>query len=1112
MASYFSSFHPAARSRLGKGLEVLRPEEVGVAEPSGVHHQRPLPVRVLAVALSVLLFLTSSPPLFAITMGQIKAGVAGSSGGGQGSSPSLQNAGSASAALTAALTKKSQQQAANVVTAMQKLQQQAAKSASGNLPVGSTVPNGLQVGGLEPFVGKNTDGSLKSGFEANGKPITTTWNGAAIAPSSVPANAANPNYVNIKQNSQNAYLYWNSFNVGAKSTVNFDQSKGGQNSGNWIAFNKVMSASDPSRIFGNISAQGQVYILNQNGILFHNGSTVNTRGLVASTLPINENLAGDALNKIAGRGIANNPDAQFLFTSLAVPSGRNDKNGFDPSKTIYGAKASPGDVVVEKGASIVSPVNSAGVGGLVALVGPNVRNEGFINTPGGQTILASGLQVALLPHPSSDPSLRGMDVMVGKVGDPAVTPLNSPLNGTAGSVINNGLVSAPEGNITLAGKAITLGSLPADPSAPLNGGQKIGSVLDSATSVSLNGRIDLLASYGATKNALFGQQGPAYLQGSTGLINLDSGSVLRILPDSSSSATVVGSSLALNSIVNLLGQSIYFGQGAVLEAPGAVKTAGALSQNGDALSYGVTLAAGQWFSSDPSSASRLLPAEGQIYLESGSVIDVSGSTGVEVNSSQNYLTLQLRGPELADSPLQRIGPIRAKDITVDGRIAGTPDGQILNFPTVADAYAAYLKGDVAWIGTPLGNAAGYAGLIQRGVGQLTQTGGSVSLSAGDAVVMQPGALVNVSGGWSRYSGGNFAATKLITTDGRIVDIAKATPDQTYSGIWKETPQLAEDSYVNGSSGGSLSIAVPAMALQGDLYGVNVTGARQLRSSPTGSMLPGLSSLNLSFQGTALLKNLAGNFDPVTVSSPVPPTVTFSDAVTAAAPAPSFSIDPETGLPMPLMGSVSPDVTLPTSLISSRGFGKLGITDHDGKVAIPAGVVLDFPSLGSLEVNASLIDVSGSVIAPGGSVSLTADRVPTTLANGLSLIPDGVLNQPLLDVFFSKVDGAGLKEGEKVYQYGSLPGNGTINVIDPYNQSGSPDASWNVPLDQLEPLKTGLVSVAKGSVISTAGLVVDDYSALSENAFGLPSTVGGGKINISAYTVSLAGGSQLDVSG
>jgi len=120
----------------------------------------------------------------------------------------------------------------------------AAKASASGSAAG--VPNGLKNGWLEPHV---VGGS--QGIAADGTPNTTSWSGASMA-----TKAGNPN-VEITQTSQNAYLYWNHFNVGPATTVNFDQGKGAQNSGEWIAFNKVMSATDPSRIFGQIKAQGR---------------------------------------------------------------------------------------------------------------------------------------------------------------------------------------------------------------------------------------------------------------------------------------------------------------------------------------------------------------------------------------------------------------------------------------------------------------------------------------------------------------------------------------------------------------------------------------------------------------------------------------------------------------------------------------------------------------------------------------------------------------------------------------------------------------------------------------------------------------------------------------
>ncbi len=929
------------------------------------------PVRAVASVLTALLFLTSSPPLLAITMGQIKAGSTSGSGG-QGSAPNLVNAGAASAALTAALARQDIAKGNAVVSAMTKLQAQAAKAAKANpasvLPNGQTVNgdtavyNGLKAGWLEPYVKGERAGIV------NGTAVTTSWSGASITPSQNAANAANPNYVNIQQTSQNAYLYWNKFNVGPATTINFSQKGNNGDPGNWIAFNKVMSATDPSHIFGNITAQGQVWILNQNGLLFHNGSTVNTHTLVASTLPINRNLAGDALDGVTGRGIANNPDNQFLFSGLKLSSGKNGPTpSFDPSLGSVPQSATPGDVVVETGASIVSPPNSAGVGGLVALVGPNVRNDGTISTAGGQTVLAAGLQVALNPHASKDPSLRGMDVVVGAVRDARLDdpdPLVQagavvPLAGDAGNAVNDGLISFDRGNATMAGKSVIQGSLPDDSLSPVNGGRSIGAVLDSSTSVSLNGRVDLVASYGTMINSAYttdGLNGPAYYQGSTGLVELGSRSVLRILPEWGSDDTVIGNSLALNSLVDIIGRNIHLGNGSVLLAPGAVESLDAngkplaLSESGSSLVNGITLSAGEWFPNG-NSPSMLLPTAGQIYLDQGAVIDASGSTDVQVDSAQNFLTLQLRGPELADSPLQRNSPVRGKDITIDIRNTGSYNGTY-------------------WVGTPLGKAGGYVGLIQKRVGQLTEAGGSVSLSAGDAVVMSPGSIVNVSGGWTQYSGGSFATTKLLTSDGRAVDISKATPDQVYTGILKNAPSSYEAPSLQGASGGSLSIAAPSVALKGGIAGNTVTGFRQLRATATSGAPPAPSSFNLSLEGVKVNSSL------VLPTSPYAPSVLFAKA-SASTALQSFALD-ESGNAAPLPDAVKGQITLSEGLFSDSGFGKVNILNHDGSISIPRGVKLDAGLGGSVTMEAANVEVGGSITAPGGSISLMADLVPYDL--------------------------------------------------------------------------------------------------------------------------------------
>jgi filamentous hemagglutinin family protein len=82
----------------------------------------------------------------------------------------------------------------------------------------------------------------------------------------------------IQQSSQVLGLNWLSFNVGANETVNFVQP--GRNS---IAVNQILSSSG-SEILGHLNANGQVWLINPNGILFGSNAEVNVGGLVASTL------------------------------------------------------------------------------------------------------------------------------------------------------------------------------------------------------------------------------------------------------------------------------------------------------------------------------------------------------------------------------------------------------------------------------------------------------------------------------------------------------------------------------------------------------------------------------------------------------------------------------------------------------------------------------------------------------------------------------------------------------------------------------------------------------------------------------------------------------------
>ncbi len=876
---------------------------------------------------------------------------------------------------------------ARAVQSVRRMQEAARAAAKGGtaIPGLPVVPEGLGPGALQPAAGAAAGNAL--------------WQGASL-----PVQGGNT--VTVKQHAQQALLTWESFNVGAKTTLRFDQSAGGSEVGKWIALNRVLDPTGaPSQILGSIQAPGQVYVINQNGIIFGGGSQVNVHALVASSLPINDNLLE--------RGLLNNPDSQFLFTALPQPAGANGTPAFTPPAPLT-ADGKIGSVIVRPGAQLTAPTNAAHVGGRIALIGANVENAGTISTPDGQTILAAGLQVGFAAHDTGDPSVRGLDAYVGAVGD------------YAGTATNSGLIEAQRANVTMTGRHV----------------RQLGAIV-SSTSVSLNGRIDLLADYDAAGNladntanvsstgGVRNLKPHTFLPRQSGTVEMGTDSVIQLLPEWESAEKVAGTALPLRSAVNVQGLAVHMGRNALVMAPNAT----------------VAMSAGVWnfVSGDSSGQGRrtnFVRSEGQVYIDRGAMINVAGSTDVTAPLSQNIITLQLRGSELADSPLQRTGVLRAVDITIDLRRQGVYNG-------------------LAWVGTPLGNASGYLNLIERTVGELTTAGGSVSLNAGGSVVVQPGASIDVSAGWVNYEGGTVKTTRVIE-GAHIIDIANATPDRVYDGIYtgifrREHPRWGvteewtvpfmtgehwEPGYLFGADAGSISMGAPAMTMDGSLLGHAITGPRQR------SLTPVSGSYAASFTGQQLL--LSQNFPSY---SPTPPTVVVTDNPSQRA-ADAFAVTSD-DKPLGLRQDRVNRFELGSDLANSRGFGSIRIDNPDGDIVVERGVTLKFAPRGSFTLLGANVDVRGRVTVPGGSISLSAYNISPSVAEALKL---------------------------------------DLNAVTPAPNAGR-----------------GTVRLASGAVLSTAGLLVDDRPN-ADVPFGMPLVTTGGSVTVAGYTTLLERGSLIDVSG
>ncbi|MFM9147740.1 MAG: filamentous hemagglutinin N-terminal domain-containing protein, partial [Verrucomicrobiota bacterium] len=171
--------------------------------------------------------------------------------------------------------------------------------------------------------------------------------GAVVAgqASLVRASGADRASLTVNQTTERAVVNWQSFDIGSAAEVRFVQP--GASS---VTLNRVIGA-DPSRIFGNLTANGRIYLVNPNGVYFAPGSSVEVGGLLATTADI--------------------ADGDFM-------SGRD---------------------VFRRGSARGSVVNEGTLlardGGFIALMAPEVRNAGFIFARGGSVTLAAGDAFAL---------------------------------------------------------------------------------------------------------------------------------------------------------------------------------------------------------------------------------------------------------------------------------------------------------------------------------------------------------------------------------------------------------------------------------------------------------------------------------------------------------------------------------------------------------------------------------------------------------------------------------------------------------------------------------------------------------------------------------------------
>jgi len=131
----------------------------------------------------------------------------------------------------------------------------------------------------------------------------------------------------VRQTTDRAAISWDGFSVGAGHAVRFEQP-----SARSVLLNRVVG-TDPSVIQGSLTANGRVFLLNPNGVLFSPTSQVNVGGIVASTLAMTDAdfmagryaLAGASSSAVINQGnIVAQPDGHGGFVVLVAAKVLNE--------------------------------------------------------------------------------------------------------------------------------------------------------------------------------------------------------------------------------------------------------------------------------------------------------------------------------------------------------------------------------------------------------------------------------------------------------------------------------------------------------------------------------------------------------------------------------------------------------------------------------------------------------------------------------------------------------------------------------------------------------------------------------------------------------------------
>jgi filamentous hemagglutinin len=711
------------------------------------------------------------------------------------------------------------------------------------------------------------------------------------------------NAMTVLQTEQSAIINWDSFNINRDYSVTFVQPDKGK------VLNRIWDAN-PSVIMGRLSGNGEIMLENTNGVVFGDTARVDAGKLVVTALKI----ADETFMK----GIRSFRLGEASFTSALDAEGNVKDNGF---------------VSVERGAEIRSLA-----GGDVIMVAPKVLNDGLIQTPGGQAILAAGKTVYLYAPTAVDQ--RGLIVAVdgfanGSEGAGTVENLNKVIAENGGTINLVGAAIRQRGNLTattaikgqngsifLSAQKDTFTTSLSD--SLVRTGKTLGtielgegsviSVLPVGTYIDASGQVRdkpkpaapaaLPDSANDAQKAEYTQQKASYDQAMTVWQN--------------EHATQTAADVFYKSRIDIIGASVHIGANAQVIAPSGNISVLATE---DYSSSSLALASNP-FKQDTSS----------LVVDAGAVVSVAGVQGVQLEASRNQLSTRLFSIELADSPVQRGGVLYRNPILADAR----------RVVSVADVTGAY-------------NA------VPRSAAELSTTGGAVTMQAQGTMLLDALATVRFGGGNVVYEAGTLQSS-LLVRDGVTIRIENAQKDLIYDTLLPSThvALINVPSFTVGANAGSAYLGAPHMMMDAALDGSVLMGDNQRLTAKVMSA----DTLKATPSLYAGLRPMAGS---LTIGA-------------------EFAID-SNNIPqgqligqirLSKQGSSLADALNADNTVVSVSLDKLDQA-HLGKLQLRASSVsmpeadssLVLASGGALDVRAGSINLNGTVVANGATASLAA---------------------------------------------------------------------------------------------------------------------------------------------